>query len=101
MYLQHFGLREPPFARMLNTRFFIVCHKAVMVVFAKVGVQVQADLNAPAADDTEGVAMPLAIYRPVYIAFAGIAPSAAAVAIYVAGVLKIPLGRTTAQCPHA
>lgn len=54
-----------------------------------VNCQVQADciaLAADAADDTEGVATPLAIYCPVYIAFAGIAASAAAVVIYFAGV---------------
>ena len=36
--------------------------------------------------------MPLALYRPVYIAFAGVAASAAAVVIYVAWVLQVSLG---------
>ena len=85
MCLQHFGLRELPFSRMPNTHFFILCHTAVMVGFATGGYQVQADRIA--LDDTEGVASPLAIYCPVYIAFAGIAASAAAVVIYFAGVV--------------
>ena len=85
MCLQHFGLRELPFSRMPNTHFLILCHTAVMVGFATGGYQVQADRIA--LDDTEGVASPLAIYCPVYIAFAGIAASAAAVVIYFAGVV--------------
>ena len=58
-----------------------------MVGFVKKGHQVQADHIALAVDDTKGVALPPAIYRPVYIPLAGIAASAAAVAIYFAGVL--------------
>ena len=53
--------------------------------FAKGGDQVEADQIALAVDDTEGVPLPLAIYRSVYIEFAGIAASAAAVVIYVVG----------------
>ena len=87
MYMQHFALTEPPFSRMPNTYFLILCHKAVMVNFAKGGDQVEADHIALAVDDTEGVPLPLAVYRPVYIEFAGIAASAAAVVIYVAGAL--------------
>ena len=58
-----------------------------MVNFAKGGDQVEADHIALAVDDTEGVPLSLAVYRPVYIEFAGIAASTAAVVIYVAGVL--------------
>ena len=76
MCLQHFGLRELPFSRMPNTHFFILCYTAVMVGFSTGGYQVQVDRIA--LDDTEGVASPVAIYCPVYIAFAGIAASAAA-----------------------
>ena len=47
----------------------------------------EADHIALAVDDTEGVPLPLAIYRSVYIEFAGIAASAATVVIYVAGAL--------------
>ena len=87
MYMQHFALTEPPFSRMPNTYFLILCHKAVMVNFAKGGDQVEADHIAFAVDDTEGVPLPMADYRPVYIEFAGIAASAAAVVIYVARAL--------------
>ena len=73
MYMQHLGLIELPFSRMPNTYFFILCHKAVIVNFAKGGDhQVEADHIALAVDDTEGVPLPLAVYRPVYIEFAGI-----------------------------
>ena len=72
MYLQHFGLIELPFSRMPNTYFFVLCLKAVMVNFAKGGDQVEANQIALAVDDTEGVPLPLAVYRPVYIEFAGI-----------------------------
>ena len=72
MYLQHFDLRERHVLRMLNTHFLILCHKAVMVNFTKGGDQVEADHIALAVDDTEGVPLPLAVYRPVYIEFAGI-----------------------------
>ena len=58
-----------------------------MVSFVKGGDQVQADHIALAVDEAEGVALPLAIYRPVCIALAGIAESAAAVVIYGAGML--------------
>ena len=58
-----------------------------MVNLAKGGDQVQADHIALAVGNTEGVAMPLAMYRPVYITFTGIATSAAEVVIGVAGVL--------------
>ena len=43
-----------------------------MVNFTKGGDQVEADHIALAVDDTEGVPLPLAVYRPVYIEFAGI-----------------------------
>ena len=72
MYMQHLGLIELPFSRMPNTYFFILCLKAVMVNFTKGGDQVEADHIALAVDDTEGVPLPLAVYRPVYIEFAGI-----------------------------
>lgn len=52
-----------------------------MVGFVKEGYEVQADHIALAIDDTKGVALPPAIYRPVYTALAGIAASAAAVVI--------------------
>ena len=72
---------------MPNPHFFILCHKTVMAIFAKGGEQVQAYHIALAVDDKEGVPSPRAIYRPVYIEFAGIAASAAAVVTYVAGAL--------------
>ena len=72
MYMQHFGLIELPFSRMPNTYFFILCLKAVMVNFANGGDQVEAGHIALAVDDTENVPLPLAVYRPVYIEFAGI-----------------------------
>ena len=50
-----------------------------MVCFAKGSDQVQADHIALAVDDTGGVTLPLAASRSVYIEFAGIAVSAAAV----------------------
>ena len=43
-----------------------------MVNFTKGGDQVEADHIALAVDDTEGVPLPLVVYRPVYIEFAGI-----------------------------
>ena len=58
-----------------------------MVNLAKGGDQVQVNHIALAVDDTEGVPLPLAVYRPVYIEFAGIAAGGAAVVIYVAGAL--------------
>ena len=58
-----------------------------MVDFAKGGDQLEAEHIALAVDDTEGVPLPLAIYRPVYIEFADIAASATAVMIYVAWTL--------------
>ena len=87
MYLQCFGLKELPSSLKPKIHFFILCHKVVMVGFVKEGYQVQADHISLAVDDTKGVALPPAIYRPVYIALAGIAASAAAVVIYFAGVL--------------
>ena len=93
MDMQDFGLIELPFSRMPNTYFFILCHKAVIVNFAKGGDQVEADHIALAVDDTEGVTLPLAVCHPVYIAFAVMAASAAAVVIYVAGGVRFHLGR--------
>ena len=43
-----------------------------MVNFTKGGDQVEADHIALAVDDTGGAPLPLAVYRPVYIEFAGI-----------------------------
>ena len=85
MYMQDFGLTVLPFSRMPNTYFFILCHKAVIVNFAKGGYQVEADHIALAVDETEGVPLPMTVYRLVYIEFAGIAASAAAAVIYDAG----------------
>ena len=63
-----------------------------MVNLAKGGDQVQANQIVLAVDDTEGVPLPLAVYRPVYIEFAGIAASSAAVVIYVTGGSRFHLG---------
>ncbi len=63
----------------------ILCHKALMVGFGKGERTVQADHIRLAADDTEGVELPSANYRPAYFALAGIAASAAAVVFYLGG----------------
>ena len=63
----------------------ILCHKALMVGFGKGERTVQADHIRLAADDTEGVELPSANYRPAYFAVAGIAASAAAVVFYLGG----------------
>ena len=56
-----------------------------MVGFGKGERTVQADHIRLAADDTEGVELPSANYRPAYFALAGIAASAAAVVFYLGG----------------
>ena len=52
-------------------------------------------------EDTEGVTLPLDMYRRVYFTFTGVGASATAVVIDVAGVLYISLGRIIAECSHA
>lgn len=51
----------------------ILCHKALMVAFGKGERTVQIDHIKNAAEDTEGVELPSANYRPAFIAIAGIA----------------------------
>jgi MSHA biogenesis protein MshM len=69
--------------RLIN----ILCHKALVICFEKGEDVVQSDHIRLAAGAIEGVELPSANYRPVYIALAGIAASASAVVFYFAKVV--------------